>query len=116
MEPEFMVFTKEEEDMLCGILDSLSGQMTELYEKLYVCACNVMKQHVPAQVADEVEKIVFQTLLFRSLGLFSGFAVDSGELSVPEEDGPIAFYIRENTTEAMKACGFDIAAMKSAEK
>lgn len=116
IEPEFLIFTKEEEDMLCRILDTLSGQMTELFEKLYVCACNVMKQHVPEQVVKEVEKIVFQTLLFRSLGMFSGFAVDSGELSVPDVDGPLAFYVRENTKEGMKACGYNTAAMKSAEK
>ena len=52
----------------------------------------------PEQVAEEAEKIVFQTLLFRSVGLFGGFAVESGELSVPDVDGPVAFYVRENTT------------------
>lgn len=101
MEPEFLIFTEEEEDTLCRILDSLSGQITEFYETLYACACNVMKIHAPEQVAGEVEKIVFQTLLFRSLGLFSGFAVDSGELTVPEVEGPLACYVRENTKAAM---------------
>jgi len=116
MEPEFLVFTEEEEDALCRILDSLSGQITELYEKMYVCACSVMKIHAPEQVAEAADRIVFQTLLFRSLGLFSGFAVDSGELTIPEVEGPLACYVRENTKAAMKACGFDTAAMKSAEK
>ena len=116
IEPEFLVFTKEEEDALCRILDSLSGQMTELYEKMYACACNVMKQHAPKQVAGEIEKIVFQTLLFRSIGFFGVFAVESGELAVPDVEGPLAFYVRENTKTAMKTCGHDTAAMKSAEK
>ena len=116
IEPEFLIFTKEEEDVLCRILDSLSEQMTGIYEKLYACACNVLKQHAPDQVAEDAEKIVFQTLLFRSIGLFGGFAVESGELTVPEEEGPLAFYVRENEKDAMKLCGYDTAAMKSAEK
>ena len=94
----------------------MSGQMTELYERMYACACSIMKQHAPNQVAAEIERIVFQTLLFRSIGLFGGFAVDSGELAIPEIEGPLAFYVRENTTAAMKTCGHDTAAMKSAEK
>ena len=116
MEPEFLVFTKEEEDVLCRILDSLSGQMTELYEKMYACACNVMKQHAPEQVADVADRIVFQTLLFRSIGLFGGFAVESGELVVPDMEGPLAFYVRENTKAAMKTRGVNTAAMKDAAK
>ena len=98
------------------ILDSLSGQMTELYEKMYACACEILKQHAPDQVAAVTEKIVFQTLLFRCVGLFGGFAVESGELTVPEVEGPLAFYVRENTKAAMKTCGHNTAAMKSAEK
>ena len=112
IEPEFLIFTEEEENVLCRILDSLSGQMTELYEKMYACACNVLKQHAPEQVAAAAERIVFQTLLFRSIGLFGGFAVESGELSVPDVEGPLAFYVRENTKAAMKTCGVNTAAMK----
>lgn len=113
MEPEFLIFTTEEEDSLCRILDTLSGQMTELYEKMYACACNVMKQHAPKQVAELADRIVFQTLLFRSVGLFGGFALDSGELLIPDGEGPLAFYVRENTKAAMRTQGFDAAAMKS---
>lgn len=97
MEPEFLVFTEAEEDILCRILDTLTEQMTALYEKLYTCACNVMRQHAPKQIEDLAERIIFQTLLFRAVGLFGGFAVDSGELEIPEADGPVAFYVRENT-------------------
>ena len=100
MEPEFLVFTEAEEDVLCRILDTLTEQMTALYEKLYTCACNVMKQHAPKQVEDLAERVVFQTLLFRAVGLFGGFAVDSGELEIPETEGPVAFYVRENTKAA----------------
>ncbi len=116
MEPEFLVFTKEEEGALCRILDSLSGQITALYEKLYACACEVMKLHAPEQVATVADRIVFQTLLFRCVGLFGGFAVESGELVVPDVEGPLAFYVRENTKADMKTCGHDTAAMKCAEK
>ena len=116
IEPEFLIFTKEEEDTLCRILDSLSGKMTALYEKMYACACNVMKSHAPEQVVEVTDRIVFQTLLFRSIGLFGGFAVESGELTVPDVEGPVAFYVRETEKAAMRASGFDTAAMKSAEK
>ena len=103
MEPEFLVFTEAEEDVLCRILNTLTEKMTALYEKLYTCACNVMKQHAPKQVENVAERIIFQTLLFRSVGLFGGFAVDSGELKIPETDGPVAFYVRENTKAAEAA-------------
>ncbi|MBO5177508.1 MAG: RNA polymerase sigma factor [Lachnospiraceae bacterium] len=116
LEPEFLIFTEKEEDTLCRILDSLSDQMTELYEKMYACACDILKQHAPEQVAAVTERIVFQTLLFRCVGLFGGFAVESGELTVPEVEGPLAFYVRENTKAVMKTCGHNTAAMKSAEK
>ena len=116
MKPEFLIFSKEEEDALCRILDTLSGGMTELYEKLYACACSVMKQHAPEQVTEDAEKIVFQTLLFRAVGLFGGFAMDSGELTIPDVEGPLAVYARENEKEARKVCGHNTAAMKSATK
>ena len=116
MEPEFLVFTEQEENALCKILDTLSDRMTALYEKMYACACDTLKQHAPEQVAASIERIVFQTLLFRAVGLFGGFAVESGELTVPEAEGPLAFYIRENTKAAIKTCGHNTAAMKSAEK
>ena len=100
MEPEFLVFTEAEEDMLCRILDTLTEQMAELYEKLYLCACDVMKQHAPEQVEAVTERIIFQTLLFRAIGLFGGFAMESGELLLPDVEGPLACYVRENTKEA----------------
>lgn len=100
IKPEFIIFTEAEENIYCSILGSVAEQMAELYDKLFICACDIMRQHAPKQVEADVEKIMFQTLLFRTVGLFGGFAVDSGELLLPQENGPVAFYVRENTKEA----------------
>lgn len=56
---------------------------------------NQLRTQKCERVASVAEKIVFQTLLFRTVGLFGGFAVESGELTMPEGEGPVAFYARE---------------------
>lgn len=113
IKPEFIIFTEAEEDTFCRILDTLTDLMAELYDKLFACACRVMKQHAPEKMAAEAERIVFQTLLFRTNGLIGGCAVDSGELKLPEQEGPMAFYVRENTKDAEAAANKNVAAMEN---
>lgn len=90
MPPEFLVLTKEEERALGEVLKGEAEQMADLYETLFACASLLMKAHAPKQIEGQVERIVYQTLLFRTAGLLGGCAVQSGELAVPEFEGPAA--------------------------
>ncbi len=97
VEPEFIIFTKEEEKKLFEILSTEILIMKELYKKLFICACQLMQIHAPKSVSKQIERIVFQTLFFRTVGLIGGCAVKSGELTLPNFDGPVAIYVCENT-------------------
>lgn len=100
MEPEFMILTETEEKKLFEILSAEASMMADLYNQLFVCACQLMRIHAPKSVEEQIDRIVFQTLFFRTVGLMGGCAVKSGTLVLPEFDGPAAMYIRENTKAA----------------
>ncbi len=116
MEPEFLVLTEENERALCEILEKETGMMAEFYGKLLDCASRIMKLHAPKQVEQEVERIVFQTLVFRTTGLIGGCAVQSGELDIPEFDGPAAVLVRENTKAAQATVTENVAVMEKDRK
>ena len=112
IEPEFIIMAEEEERELCRILKCEKEMMAELYGHLFDCACDIMKQHAPKQVKPETERIVYQTLLFRTVGLLGGCAVQSGELELPKFDGPAAVCILENTKKAESTVDESVAVMK----
>lgn len=97
IKPECMILTKEEEKKLFEILSTELLMMKELYKKLFLCACQLMHIHAPKSVSKKIEHIVFQTLFFRTVGLLGACAVKSGELALPNFDGPVAIYVCENT-------------------
>lgn len=107
--PEVLILTEEVEQKLGGVLKEEVGQMAELYDMLFQCACNIMKQHAPKQVESDVERIVYQTLIFRTTGLLGGCAVQSGELELPAFDGPAAVCVRENTKAAEATANQNVA-------
>lgn len=63
--------------------------------------------HAPKNVYD-IDRIVFQTLFFQTLGFIGYCTVKSGELSLPDFDGAAAVYIRENTVEEEDAVSQEI--------
>lgn len=97
IQPEFMILTEKEETALFEILSEESSMMEKLYQQLFSCACQLMRTHAPKSVGDQIERIVFQTLFFRTVGLIGGYAVQSGSLALPDFEGPAALYIRRNT-------------------
>lgn len=100
IEPEFMILTVSEEQRLFEILEEEISQMAELYEKLFSCACGVMRIHAPKSIGDQIDRIVFQTLIFDTVGLIGACAVKSEMLPMPDFDGAAPVLVRENTKEA----------------
>ncbi len=107
-EPEFMILNKEEEERLFEILSNEAAMMGHLYEQLFVCACKLMHTHAPQSVAEQVDRIVFQTLIFRTVGLMGYCAYRTGALAIPEVDGPVALYVCENTKGAEAGVKYDV--------
>ena len=95
IEPEFLLLSEAEEQTLFEILRDESALMAKLFDGLFACACKVMKVHAPKRLGELVDRVVFQTLFFRTVGLIGGCAVESGLLALPDFDGPAALYVRE---------------------
>lgn len=93
--PEYMILTEAEERSLFQILAEESFVMAELYQQLFECACRLMHSHAP-NVSGQIDRIVFQTLFFQTVGLIGGCAVKPGTLALPDFDGLAAVYIRTN--------------------
>lgn len=93
-QPEFMILTEAEENGLFQILAAETSGMAELFQQAFDCACRLMHEHAPKAVSGQVDRIVFQTLIFRTVGLIGGCAVKSGALTLPDFDGPAAMYVR----------------------
>lgn len=102
IQPEFIILTEAEETDLFEMLSEESSMMERLYQKLFSCACQLMRTHAPKSVEDQIERIVFQTLFFRTVGLIGKCAVQSGLLVLPDFEGPTALYIRKNTKAGAK--------------
>lgn len=98
--PQFMILTEREEKKLFEILCAEITLMSDLYDMLFSCACKVMQNHAPKRLGEQIDRIVFQTLFFQTVGLIGGCAVQSDALALPDFDGPAAMYVRENTVQA----------------
>ena len=106
--PEFMILTKEEEQRLFEILAEEIIMMGRLYGLLFDCARKLMHTHAPASVAEQVDRIVFKTLIFRTVGLMGYCAYQTGALMIPDTNGPVALYVCENTQEAKEGVNCDV--------
>ncbi len=100
IQPEFLILNEAEEKQLFEILSDETFMMANLYNQLFSCACQLMRSHAPKSVSGQIDRIVFQTLFFRTVGLIGGCAVKSNSLVIPDFEGPAAMYIRENTKAA----------------
>lgn len=89
----FAVFTSRELAEAESILRPQLEAMAELYERLTDCAEALMRVHAPKNVEALVEKIILKTIFFRTVGLIGKCAVDSGNLALPDGDGPVAVYV-----------------------
>ena len=106
--PEFMILTREEEQRLFEILAEETAMMALLYGQLFDCARKLMYSHAPKSVAEQIDRIVFKTLIFRTVGLIGYCAYQTGALTIPDTDGPVALYVCENTQEAKAGVNCDV--------
>lgn len=93
--PDLVIITADEESRLYDLLGDEIEMMAELYKKLFECGCRLMRTHAPKGVENQIESKLFHTLLFRTVGFVGGCAVKSGELNLPDFDGPAAIWILE---------------------
>lgn len=100
---EFMILTEAEEARLFVILSPEISQMSALYDRMFECACRLMHSHAPKSVGTQIDRIMYQTLFFETVGLIGACALRSGALSIPDFDGPAAMYVRENTKQAAQS-------------
>lgn len=93
----YAVFTEEQLNEVTEILNTQINDMALLYGKLTDSAVKLMKIHAPKNVEGLVEKIVTKTIFFRTVGLIGKCSVNSGELTLPDDDKPVAgFRLRSN--------------------
>ncbi len=107
-EPEFIILTQAEEQCLLELLSEEAVMMGQLYEQLFACARKLMHTHAPNSVAEQIDRIVFKTLLFQTVGLIGYCAYRTGALAIPDTDGPVALYVCENTKEAEAGVKYDV--------
>ena len=76
-----------------GMLCEEVGAVGELYRDLTQCASEIMKNHAPRAVHDEVDAVLKSTIFHRTVGLMGKIAVDTGVMRVPDDDLPCAVYL-----------------------
>lgn len=106
--PEFMILTQAEEQYLFELLSEEAVMMGQLYEQLFDCTRKLMHTHAPESVAEQIDRIVFKTLIFRTVGLIGYCAYQTGALVIPDTDGPVALYVCENTKSAEAGVKYDV--------
>ena len=92
---EYPVFTTEQIKNLENLLSYQINEMTSLYGILHEIAVKLMKQHSPESVGTITEKIIAGTLFFHTAGFIGKCGVDSGLLTIPKDERPVAVFVYE---------------------
>ncbi len=89
-------FTPEQVDRIYGeILSEEIAALGEFYRDLTECATEIMKNHAPKSVAEEVDAVLRSTIFHRTVGLMGKLAMDTGEMKQPDDDLPAAVFLFE---------------------
>lgn len=89
-------FTPEQVDRIyMDILSDEIAALGEFYRDLTDCAAEIMKNHVPKSVADEVDAVLRSTIFHRTVGLMGKLAMDTGTMKQPDDDLPAAVFLFE---------------------
>lgn len=89
-------FTPEQVDRIYkDILSDEIAALGEFYRDLTDCAAEIMKNHVPKSVADEVDAVLRSTIFHRTVGLMGKLAMDTGTMKQPDDDLPAAVFLFE---------------------
>ncbi|MBQ7313678.1 MAG: hypothetical protein IJW81_08865, partial [Clostridia bacterium] len=59
------------------------------------CAAEIMKNHAPKSVAEEMDAVLKSTIFHRTVGLMGKLAVDTGGMKQPDDDLPAAVFLFE---------------------
>lgn len=102
MSPEFMVLSKADEEKFAQIISSELALVEVLFERLFVCACQIMHVHAPKSVEKQIELVAFHTLYFNVMGMIGVNVVKSGAMKQPDFDGPAGICVRENSESDME--------------
>lgn len=89
-------FTPAQVNRIYGeILAEEIAALGEFYRDLTDCAAEIMKNHAPKSVAEEVDAVLRSTIFHRTVGLMGKLAVDTGEIRQPDDDLPAAVFLFE---------------------
>jgi hypothetical protein len=89
-------FTPEQVDRIyMDILSDEIAALGEFYRDLTDCAAEIMKNHAPKSVADEVDAVLRSTIFHRTVGLMGKLAMDTGTMKQPDDDLPAAVFLFE---------------------
>ncbi len=91
--PKCIIFNEKQLNATLEIMDSVFEIMAELYEELFSISCKIMREHAPKSVKSIIEKVIGNTLYFRTIGFIGNCIVKSGNLSLPDYDDPAAMYV-----------------------
>ncbi len=77
------------DEMLAPDILALSG----IYTTLSALSIDILRQHAPKSVWDELDMVVKNTLFHRTVGLLGKLAVDTGVMTIPQADVPSAVFL-----------------------
>lgn len=95
-------FKPAQADHIYGtILADEVAALGDFYRDFTDCALEIMLNHAPKTIADDVSGVLRSTIFHRTIGLMGKLAVDSGEMRVPEPDDdlPAAVFLFETNDE-----------------
>ena len=87
------IVSRSQMESIEHILQQEIRDLGKVYDKLHRNAVKIMRAHAPESVAEMVDNVVANTLLFETVGVMGFCAVKSGELTVPGDDLPAAVLI-----------------------
>ena len=105
---DYLVLTKNELAQIDALLCDQITEMAKLYAELKVIAADLMKNHAPKSTLPIVDKIIGKTLFFRTVGFIGKCAVDSGIITIPDDEKPIAIFAYEICDDDKKNASIDI--------
>ena len=95
-------FTRKELALIEEKLQQPINAMAAFYGELSAVAVSLMKQHAPQSVMPLVETVIGKAIFFQTLGFLGRCAVQSGELSVPDNETPVAIFAFEASAEDLQ--------------
>jgi len=98
--PAIPIVTQDERNAIERILQPEIQAVGRLYESLHRIAAQIMRVHAPKHILSDTDRIVAETLLFRTVGFLGACAVKSGALSIPDTSltlGAILYWTEDGT-------------------